>query len=529
MSLRGRCVGVSLVVLAELVAALGLGLGSVSAEPHKSAFRTAQVTNPCSPEPPAPAAPCPPVTDSCPVELATPAVSIHVRAPATAAPGQDLEYRIHVENISRAAAHHVMIRNPLPAHAKFVRATPKPDQTEPELVWRLGTLDGGASREIVLVMSPTGSGDVDNCARVQYEHGECVTTRISRPQLTLRKTGQTEAVVGEVLTFRITVTNTGAAPAADVVLVESLLAGLQLGQEPFDRRTEKTWRLGTLAPGQSETVEYQATARAPGRHCTAAEATAAGGLFSERARHCINVGSRDVTLEIEGPRTAYAKRPVNFFLTVKNSGTLPAADVVVANTLPEGLEFLEANQGGRHRDGQVRWDLGTLAAGQSRILQLRVQSDAEREVRQMPVATYGRGGKASTEITTMFQGAAGFDFDVNASEYAVEADTPIRYKVTVFNRGTGAQTKVGIVVDLPPQMEFKEAKGPTGVKFREDKGIVTFDPLPSLAVNSDAEFEVVAVARKVGDARVQVSMIAGGAERPTIKSVLTQIGEKQPR
>jgi uncharacterized repeat protein (TIGR01451 family) len=538
MSLRGRCVGVSLVILAELGAALVLGLGSASAEPHGSPFRTAQVTIPCPPEappcppeaPPCPPVPCPPAAPApSPSAPATPLVSIHVRAPVAAAPGQDIEYRIRVENASRAAAHHVLVRNPLPAHAKFVRATPKPDEETPELLWRLGTLEGGASREVVLVLSPTGSGDVDDCARVQFEHGECVTTRISRPQLAVRKTGPTEAAVGESLTFRITVTNTGAAPAADVVLVESLVAGLQLGQEAFDRRTEKTWRLGTLAPGQSETVEYQATARVAGRLCTAAEATAAGGIISEPARHCVNVGSRDVTLEIEGPRTAYAKRPVNFFLTLKNSGTLPASDVVVTNTLPEGLEFLEANQGGRYREGTIRWDLGTVPPGQSRILQLRVQSDAEREVRQMPVATYGRGGKASTEITTKFLGAAGFDFDVSASEYAVEVDTPVRYKVTVFNRGTGAQTNVGIEVELPPQMEFKEAKGPAGLKFREDKGVVTFDPLPTLAADANAEYEVVAVARKVGDARVQVRMRAAGAERPTTKSVPTQVGEKQPR
>jgi uncharacterized repeat protein (TIGR01451 family) len=530
MSLRGRYLGVSLVILVELGAALILGLGSASAEPHGSPFRTAQIVTPCEPEAPpappvAPPATCTPLLSDPP----TPSVAIHVRAPATAAPGQEVEYRIRVENTSRAPAHHVLVRNPLPAHAKFVRATPKPDDADPELVWRLGTLDGCARREIVLVLSPTGSGDVDNCARVQFEHGECVTTRISRPQLAVRKTGPTEAVVGETLTFHITVTNTGAAPAADVVLVESLVAGLQVGQEAFDRRTEKTWRLGTLAPGQSQTVEYQATARMAGRLCTAAEATAAGGIISEPARHCVNVGSRDVTLEIEGPRTAYAKRPVNFFLTLKNNGTLPAADVIVTNTLPEGLEFLEANQGGRYRDGTIRWDLGTVPPGQSRILQLRVQSDAEREVRQMPVATYGGGGKASTEITTRFLGAAGFDFDVSASEYAVEVDTPVRYTVTVFNRGTGAQTNVGIVVELPPQMEFKEAKGPAGVKFRTDKGVITFDPLPTLAVNSDAAFEVVAVARKVGDARVQVRMRAAGAERPTTKSVLTQIGEKQPR
>ena len=50
----------------------------------------------------------------------------------------------------------------------------------------------------------------------------------------------------------------------------------------------------------------------------------------------------------------------------------PAADVVVTDQLPEGLEFVEANQGGRYRDGQVRWDLGTVAPGQSMTLRLRM-------------------------------------------------------------------------------------------------------------------------------------------------------------
>ena len=94
----------------------------------------------------------------------------------------------------------------------------------------------------------------------------------------------------------------------------------------------------------------------------------------------------------------------------------------------------------------------------------------------MPVATYGRGGKASTEITTKFLGAAGFDFDVSASEYAVEVDTPVRYTVTVFNRGTGAETNVGIVVELPPQMEFKEAKGPAGDEVPRGQGRRHFRP-----------------------------------------------------
>src|SRR5262249_37446012 len=155
-------------------------------------------------------------------------------------------------------------------------------------------------------------------------------------------------------------------------------------------------------------------------------------------------------------------------------------------------------------------------------------ADAEREVRQMPVATAAGELRASTEIVTKFRGAAGFDFDVTASAYAVEVDTPVRYTITVLNRGTGAQTNMGIGVRLPPQLKFQEGKGPAGVKFGEDKGVVPFEPLPTLAVNADAVYEVVAVAREVGAAQVQVDMQAGGAERPTQKSVLTQIGERQP-
>src|SRR5262249_8937087 len=141
-------------------------------------------------------------------EPPVPVVAIRVRVAATTPAGQELEYHLRVVNDSRAAAHHVTVRNPVPANARFVRATPEPTFREPELVWRLGTLAPCASREIVLVLRPTG-GDVTNCARVQFEHGQCVTTRIARPQLGIRKTGPREALLYDALAFRIEVVNTG--------------------------------------------------------------------------------------------------------------------------------------------------------------------------------------------------------------------------------------------------------------------------------------------------------------------------------
>src|SRR5262245_35586752 len=54
------------------------------------------------------------------VDPPAPQVTIRVRVPARVTIGQEIEYRISVENTSRAPAHHVVVRNPLPVGARFV-------------------------------------------------------------------------------------------------------------------------------------------------------------------------------------------------------------------------------------------------------------------------------------------------------------------------------------------------------------------------------------------------------------------------
>lgn len=82
-------------------------------------FRTAQ-----SVEPPLVGAP-PIITEGPdrffePADPPTPTVRLHVRAPAAAASGQEVDYHILVENPSRAAANHVQVRVPPPANADFL-------------------------------------------------------------------------------------------------------------------------------------------------------------------------------------------------------------------------------------------------------------------------------------------------------------------------------------------------------------------------------------------------------------------------
>lgn len=118
--------------------------------------------------------PCPPV------DPPSPLVKIRVRVAECSPAGQEIAYHITVENCSPAPAHHVIVRNPVPANCRFVRSSPEPTNKDGELAWDYGTMFPGDCRTIRLVLAPTDTADVKNCARVQFEHGQCVVTRIAR-------------------------------------------------------------------------------------------------------------------------------------------------------------------------------------------------------------------------------------------------------------------------------------------------------------------------------------------------------------
>jgi uncharacterized repeat protein (TIGR01451 family) len=74
--------------------------------------------------------------------------------------------------------------------------------------------------------------------------------------------------------------------------------------------------------------------------------------------------------------TAVVGDVVQFDLTVQNSGAAQSlTSVVVSDTVPTGTNFVWCSGGCTQVGGDVRWDLGTLAPGETRTLQLRVQID----------------------------------------------------------------------------------------------------------------------------------------------------------
>ncbi len=478
-----------------------------------ASFATAQPPgNPCAADPP------------------TPVVRLQVRVPAAVAPGQPLEYRLCVENTSRGAAHHVTVRNPVPAHARFVRASPEPQVEKDELIWRLGTLEGCACREIVLVLEPTGAGDVKNCARVQIEHGQCVTTRVTRPQVKLRKTGPAQASVGETITFRLVVTNTGPVEVRNLRLTDLLDAGLESTREKVKNPDEKTlipWDIPVLRPGESYPVEHQAVARKEGKLCNVAAVTAAGGVLDE-AKHCVTVGKAALLLDMTGPDETLVNRPANYTLSVSNPGSLSASNVVVTLPLPTGVEFKEAGSGGELRDGQVRWLLGALPPGERpRALRVRLAAPAAGKVSFRGTATADAGLTHAAQMTTTFGGAGGLTFvtEPEANPAYVGEDTNV--VVTVLNQGNDTAKGVRLTIAVPPALQVVAKSAPEGVGVTSDGGTVTFDKLAELAPGKEARYRVQVAPKQAGDARIVVKMTADqpALAKPVVKETPLTIAD----
>jgi uncharacterized repeat protein (TIGR01451 family) len=429
-----------------------------------------------------------------------PVVALHVRVPATTGAGQELRYQLSVENTSRAAAHHVLVRNPLPAHAKYVRANPEPSAREPEFLWQLGTLEGGAHREITLILEPTGAGDIQNCARVQFEHGQCTTTRIGRPGLRLSKQGPTQAILNDSLSYQLTVENTGSADAASVVLTDTLPVGLEhaSGKNPLQ------WELGTLAAGQVRTVEYQVIAKVEGKLCNRAAVTAAGGVREER-ENCVTVGRAMLKVAKTGPPQRYVNLTAAYEITVTNPGTAPARNVVLTDPLPEQMTFVSASGGGRLVGNEVQWQLGTLAPGASRIVDVVLRARSSGRVRNRAVVAGERGLTDQAEAETVFVGVSALETELRDLDDPVEVGAETRYVITVRNTGSVPATKVRIDALVPEQMQIRDIKAPA--THREEGQLIHFEPI-TLPPGGEAQYQITVQALRSGDVRFKMDLRA---------------------
>lgn len=512
---------------------------SVSGEPPTIARPPIPPQTPDSPSPPfTPPSPTPlppgqatpfvpgmPFPAVQPMEPPVPVVRLRVRAPARIEPDKEIEYRLTVENISRADAHHVVVRDRLPRGVdKHVRAEPEPTkQTKKakddptDLLWELGTLKAGQHKEIVLAIKPAGSEDVQNRAYVQFEHGQKVTTRIAKPGVRIKITAPAQAILYESIPIRIEVASTEAVPLRNVVVTAELPNGLEFAHGKPEPTSDKplTWKLGNLAPHQTRHIDCEVISTKAGKFSTKTKATADGGASATDSA-AVTVGEAKLKISIGGPLRRLANRPIPFHITVRNLGTMPLTNVQVSDELPRDIEFVLASHKGRREGGFVRWSLGDLPPGTRRSLLMVVRAprpgwcwnEATVRASRSP-AEPGKDGlsdKARSEAIRI-EASSTPVIEIDKDADSLDVGQKARYTIRLFNPGKTNILHPSLLVTVPDEINIR---GQSGATTGQQQGqTLRFDPLGALNASEEVVYFVEVEAKKAGEARLRVQWTDG--------------------
>ncbi len=358
---------------------------------------------------------------------------------------------------------------------------------------------------------------------MQFEHGQCVTTRILRPAISLRKNGPTQAFLNQLLHFQLTITNAGSTEVTGVMLTDTLPAGL----DHASGQKQLSWELGALAPGQSRSVDYQIVAKTVGRLCNRAVATAAGGL-REEVESCVNIAEARLTLAMTGPKEGFVNQETSYRITVQNAGSTALANVVITNPVPATMTYVSASAGGQFAPptpsgsgGMVQWLIGNLEPGASRTVDIVLRSSTAAQVCNRASAAAEGGIGAQAEACTTFEGVAGLLLDIKDDPDPVEVDQTTTYTIKVRNQGTQAATNVRIEALVPEEFSFTKAI-PSG--YRQEGQKILFQPI-TIQPGDEPRFVIDVKALKAGDVRFKVDMFADQltSRKPAHKEEPTRI------
>jgi uncharacterized repeat protein (TIGR01451 family) len=433
-----------------------------------------------------------------PSDPPAPFVTIRVRVSAQASPNDELEYRILVENHSPAEAHQVRVRNNIPTNAKFLRATPPPDSLEGELIWKLGSLPGNSSKEIKLVVTVTGTGEVDCISRVQYEHGQAVKTQLASPLL-IKMTGPIQAMLYDTLSYQIDIFNTGNSELTGVQLTNIIPDGLEFltskpstsGENPL------IWNIGAIPGGQSKRLEFQAAAKKTGEFINKATVTTTSGMKKETSSK-VEVGEVKLALNLGGPDRRNINRPTSYQITITNSGNQIVRGIKVSNKLDPSTQFLAASSGGRNENGEIKWLIPQLAPKQRQTVQMVIKPTIAGTLKNRTEVTADKIPTGwQVEKITIFENNNGLVAEIDKSIDPMEIGEQTALTLRLINNSPNPIKNLILSAMSPDTTIVTEGRGPTNFSRQPDK--VGFLPLPILEPGKEVTYSLFLQAKKPGD------------------------------
>jgi uncharacterized repeat protein (TIGR01451 family) len=288
------------------------------------------------------------------------------------------------------------------------------------------------------------------------------------------KTAPAQVGVGTPLTFTLNYANDGPSPATNVVLQDTLPAGVfYVSATPAPSTisgSTLTWNLGNVLAGRQGTISIntQVTLDAPGQivnNATISTTTPGDSPTDNTTTSTTTVLRPDIVVQKTAPLSAVTGSQFDYTLTYSNRGSATADGVTLLDTLPAGVTFVSATPPPGIINGDQRgWVVGTLGTGQTGSITLRVQVAANAPghvVNNATISTTTPGDDPTDNTTTTTTNIVRPNVTITKrSSTTVTAGQPLAYTLDYRNSGTATAQTVVVVDTLPAGVTFVSASPP---------------------------------------------------------------------
>jgi len=440
------------------------------------------------------------------------------QAPARVVPGGVYERIITLTNLTDCALARVTLQELLPPEVKMVASEPAVTRGQgAELTWELGTLAPRASTVIRARLSADREGRFTQCLLPAWRPAACVEVAVVAPFLALGLRHPAQGGTCDPIPVELLLRNTGGAPLDEVAALLPLPEGLRgAGGE-----TELRVAVPKLAPGESRVATVALRADRAGRFVLRGQATAAGGMVAE-AQGEIQVRQARLTVALEAPREQFLDRPATHRLTVTNEGDDDARLATLTLHLPPQTPVRSASDGGVAGAEAVRWDLGTLAPGQTRTVTAVLQPARIGEGGPRASATATCAAQANMAALTQVRGVPALGIEVVDLQDPIEVGREGIYVITVINQGTAHDHEIALTCHFEAEQSFLDATGPSEGRHDPTARKVTFAPVADLPPGRTLEWRVRFRADKPGDVRFRAQLNTRELQRPVFETEATK-------
>ncbi len=459
---------------------------------------------------------------------------------SSAEPGDDLTYTITVNNTGGDATN-VLITDTLPSSVTVV-STDGGTESNDMVTWSLASLAASGSEEFTLVVTVNNdvvSGTIltnvvettcDDCAATVSDNAVTTITTTPTPLppiLSISKEASSETILaGEVLSYTITVVNSGGSAATNVVVVDtvpSYVTASSADETPTGgtlNNGEVTWYIDSLSESSSLEFTLVVTANEElisGTKIINSVTATADGDISASASVTTTVPEGIIapilSLTKEANATVMAGELLTYTITVGVSGSADAENVEITDTLPANVT----------PSGTITLGLDTVSLGESvvRTIVVTVNDVATGTIlTNMAIVNASNAlDTASDSVdTTVYTETSitppekidlAVTMSTSSADGAVGIDDIIMYTITVTNNGDGDATGITLVNTLDGQGSIDSAL-PTDVGDLAD---------------GDSTIKTMSVkATAVGTIINKVSVLANEEENDVI--ITTVVGDK---